>query len=70
MKGPIENSFELKNSGIIDIVLTILVLLSVALPSDMDGKIPQEMVAGDFLHTHPIRYNEKENFETDAAFLQ
>lgn len=47
---------ELVGAEIIDLVPTILYLLGLPIPSDMDGKILTQIFRDDYLTSHPVQY--------------
>jgi predicted AlkP superfamily phosphohydrolase/phosphomutase len=55
---PIKSGTELKGSEIIDLAPTILYLMGIDIPEDMDGKVLTSALTRDFVDTHPISYKE------------
>jgi predicted AlkP superfamily phosphohydrolase/phosphomutase len=54
--GPeINNGVQVEGARIIDLSPTILYLLGVSVPGDMDGRIMEEIIREDFLRTHPVQ---------------
>lgn len=49
---------ELKGSEIIDLAPTILYVMGVEIPRDMDGKVLTSALIADYLESHPIVYGE------------
>lgn len=64
--GPISRSEEGISASIWDIAPTVLCLLGVPLPGDLDGKVIREAIADGFLDENPIRY---EGTVADAVSL-
>ncbi|NUO07809.1 MAG: alkaline phosphatase family protein [Candidatus Brocadia sp.] len=54
--GMLNDSLELENLNIVDIAPTILYLLGVEVPEDMDGRVLKEIIKDDFLKQHPVKY--------------
>ncbi len=44
---------------IIDIFPSVLYLMGMPIPEDVDGKVLQHMFTGEFVHRHPIRFAER-----------
>ena len=58
MKGPsVQNGRHITNAGIIDIAPTVLYLMGIPVPEDMDGKVIQEAVVPSYLNSHPISHS-------------
>jgi arylsulfatase A-like enzyme len=55
---PIQAGTELKGSEIIDLAPTILYLMGIDIPEDMDGKVLTSALTKDFVDTHQISYKE------------
>ena len=57
--GPaIRGGTELEQAEIIDLAPTILHLLELAIPDDMDGSVLTEMLTADYQVSHPLRHVE------------
>jgi predicted AlkP superfamily phosphohydrolase/phosphomutase len=55
-RGPmLKTAAEIENTQLIDIAPTLLYMLGVPVPEDMDGKVLTNAFRSDFLTTHPIR---------------
>jgi predicted AlkP superfamily phosphohydrolase/phosphomutase len=50
-----QSDLELENARLIDVSPTILHLLGVPVPEDMDGHVLEKIFKSDFLATHPLR---------------
>ena len=61
--GPIRDGAAPVNARIIDIAPTVLHLMGVPIPSDMDGRVLSEMLDEDFMEANPIEW---EKTETEA----
>lgn len=60
LKGPvIKPSVRLGKANVTDIAPTVLHLLGLAIPTDMDGKVLTEAFNDDFLRDNPVRYTEE-----------
>ena len=57
--GPaIRNGTEMTDAEIIDLAPTILHLLGLPIPDDMDGKVLTEMLTAAYQASHPLRHVE------------
>lgn len=56
--GPQVLPTELPAREIVDIAPTVLYLLGLPVPEDMDGRVITEMIAPDHLQQHPVEYGE------------
>ncbi len=57
MKGPkIKRSVELENANIMDVAPTVLQILGMPIPTDMDGKVLVDIIKPFHLDLHPVRY--------------
>lgn len=57
MKGPgIKRGMHLKNANIMDLAPTILHVLGLPIPTDMDGRVLDEALTPSHLRSNPIRY--------------
>jgi len=55
-RGPVlKTAAEIENAQLIDVAPTLLHLLGVPVPEDMDGKVLTSAFRSDFLTTHPVR---------------
>jgi Uncharacterized conserved protein len=55
-RGPaLKTAAEIENAQLIDLAPTLLYLLGVAVPEDMDGKVLTSAFRSDFLAAHPVR---------------
>ncbi len=51
----LKNGAEIENARLIDLAPTLLHLLGVPVPEDMDGKVLEDIFQPDFLAAHPVR---------------
>jgi arylsulfatase A-like enzyme len=51
----LKSAAEVKNAQLIDLAPTLLYLLGVPVPEDMDGKVLTSAFRPDFLTAHPVR---------------
>jgi len=58
---PVKSSLKLSGSQIIDLTPTILYLMKVPIPEDIDGKVLKAAFLEDYLLTHPIDYRKATN---------
>lgn len=58
--GGIKGNFETNNARITDLAPTILYMLGIPIPQDMDGKVLVDIFQEDFLRRHPITYQTPE----------
>ncbi len=54
--GGIKTNFTVKGARIIDIAPTILTMLGIPVPEDMDGRVLNEVFTEDHLKSHPVNY--------------
>lgn len=63
VKGPaIRKGFEVSNARIMDVAPTILHLMGLSIPSDMDGTVLTNLFEASFLDNHPVTYDDKKTF--------
>jgi arylsulfatase A-like enzyme len=55
----IAKSVKINNAKIWDIAPTILYLMDIPIPSDMDGKVIKEIFDAKYLKQNPIKYEKK-----------
>jgi predicted AlkP superfamily phosphohydrolase/phosphomutase len=55
----IKSGYEIKDAVTYDITPTILYLMGIPIPQDMDGKVLKEMIKEDYLAKNPIIYTNK-----------
>jgi predicted AlkP superfamily phosphohydrolase/phosphomutase len=54
--GPIRPEFEFENARIIDVAPTVLYLMGMPIPDDMDGRVLVEALDEEFVETNPIDF--------------
>ena len=59
---------KIENAKIIDVAPTILYIMGIPIPSDMDGRVLTEIFNPVHLKSHPIRYREKGTLEEAEPF--
>jgi predicted AlkP superfamily phosphohydrolase/phosphomutase len=59
--GPISPEFSFSDAKIVDVTPTVLYLMGLPIPDDMDGKVLVEAIDPDFLAANPIRYESTED---------
>jgi len=65
--GPdIRKKGNVQNAHIMDLAPTILRLMNIPVPSDMDGKILEGMIEEDFLRKHPTQYSGECKIKDDS----
>jgi predicted AlkP superfamily phosphohydrolase/phosphomutase len=60
----IKNSYFIDGTTLVDIAPTVLYLLNLPIPTDMDGKVLENLFKEDWIKTHPIQYMEKKSEST------
>jgi predicted AlkP superfamily phosphohydrolase/phosphomutase len=69
--GPIQKSFEFEGARIIDVAPTVLYLMGIPVPDDMDGRVLVEALDEQFLEANPIEFEAVDpDVEADAAETQ
>jgi len=63
----IEFSRQLSGAEIIDLAPTILYLLGLPIPSDMDGKVLTQIFRNDYLTSHPVHYDNGSRPDADLT---
>jgi predicted AlkP superfamily phosphohydrolase/phosphomutase len=61
---------EVKELKIIDLAPTVLYLLGLPIPAEMDGQVLTQLFAEEYLASHPIRYEHETNLQADPTALQ
>jgi len=70
LKGPyLKKGYQIKNARIIDLAPTILHLMKMEIPQDMDGRVLKEIFQESFLKENPIRYQPTKSFQKKSASL-
>jgi arylsulfatase A-like enzyme len=64
---PIRVGREVKGSEIIDLAPTILYLMGIEIPVDMDGKVLTSALIKDYTETHPIVHGKTIHEDTGEA---
>lgn len=59
---------KIRNARIIDVAPTILYIMNIPVPSEMDGKVISEIFTREFLQSHVICYREEEILEEGQRF--
>lgn len=65
----IKKDMALQNVSIMDVAPTILHLLALPVPKDMDGRVLEEALDASYLRLNPIRYVEK-TFDSRRTFVK
>jgi predicted AlkP superfamily phosphohydrolase/phosphomutase len=69
MKGAdVKEGEGISRRGIVDLAPTILYMLGLEVPSDMEGKVIEEAFEKEFLEQHPIQYGKPTSSPSDSAF--
>ena len=67
MKGkPVQNGKNISGARIIDIAPTVLYLMGLPVPNDMDGRVITEAINQSYLDTHPISYSKVVDSNTNT----
>ena len=53
---PLNRGQRLEGLRITDVFPSILGLMGLEIPDDVDGRIPDRMFTAEFLHEHPVRW--------------
>jgi predicted AlkP superfamily phosphohydrolase/phosphomutase len=61
---------EVKELEIIDLAPTVLYLLGLPIPSEMDGQVLTQLFTEEYLASRPIRYEHEDSLQADPAELQ
>lgn len=62
--GPIHADFSFKNAKIVDVTPTVLYLMGLPIPDDMDGRVLVEAIDPEFLAVNPIRFEAVDDGES------
>jgi predicted AlkP superfamily phosphohydrolase/phosphomutase len=62
--GPIHADFSFEDAKIVDVTPTVLYLMGLPIPDDMDGRVLVEAIDPEFLAANPIRYEAVEDDES------
>lgn len=62
--GGIKKSATLQDASIMDLAPTILYLLGLPIPTDMDGRVLEEVLTSSYLRLNPIRYTKEADDST------
>ncbi len=65
--GPIRAEFEFENARIIDVAPTLLYLMGLPVPDDMDGRVLVEALDEEFVETNPIDFEQVEADSIDDS---
>ncbi len=57
----IKSNFNIEGATLVDIAPTVLHLLNLPIPTDMDGNVIEALFREDWMKSHPIRHKEKES---------
>ena len=60
---------EIPAREIIDLAPTILHLMDIAIPSDMDGQVIKDAITPSYSEKHPVEYRDLQTDKIDKAFL-
>jgi predicted AlkP superfamily phosphohydrolase/phosphomutase len=62
--GPIHADFSFNDAKIVDVTPTVLYLMGLPIPDDMDGRVLVEAIDSEFLAANPIRYEAVDDDES------
>jgi predicted AlkP superfamily phosphohydrolase/phosphomutase len=65
--GPIRADFAFNGASIIDVAPTVLHLMGLPIPSDMDGRVLSESLADEFMNQHPVRWEAVDNDDASGS---
>jgi hypothetical protein len=65
--GPLRRDFAFTGAKIVDVAPTVLYLMGLPVPDDMDGRVLTEAIDDDFLGDHPIRSESMDDEVSDDA---
>lgn len=66
--GPIRPGFEFTDARIVDVAPTVLYLMGLPVPADMDGRVLTEAIDGEFIEANPMQFeNLDDEIRDDAA---
>ncbi|MBA4107327.1 MAG: hypothetical protein C0485_16400 [Pirellula sp.] len=65
--GPIHADFSFNDAKIVDVTPTVLYLMGLPVPDDMDGRVLVEAIDPEFLAANPIRYEAVDDGESYGA---
>ncbi|MCI0492458.1 MAG: alkaline phosphatase family protein [Planctomycetes bacterium] len=66
--GPLRPGFGFKNAQIIDVAPTVLYLMGIPIPDDMDGRVLTEALDDDYVASHPIQWESAGVDEINESF--
>lgn len=65
--GPIRSGFEFTDAKIIDVAPTVLYLMGLPVPADMDGRVLTEAIDEEFIEANPMQYENLDDGVRDEA---
>lgn len=66
---PLRSGFVIREASLLDLFPTILYLMGIKIPQDIDGKVLQEIINSSYLKAYPIQFSESSSSERSSIHI-